>query len=238
MATLRGKKVVVIGGTSGIGLAVAGAALADGAKVVVASSNQANVDTAVKELGSGASGAALDVKNEGDLKRFFGDVGSFDHLVYTAGDWGPRGSVAFADIDLAAAANAFTIRFWGALAAIKHGHGQIVTGGSVVLTDGLLGHRPQKGAAVMSAMLGGIEHLTRSLAVELAPLRINAVCPGLILTDRNKKIPEEMLKRWTGTAPLPRAGEPAEVAEAYLYLMRGGFTTGQVLFVDGGRTLV
>lgn len=240
MATLRSKKVVVVGGTSGIGLAVARAALADGANVVVASSKQANVDAAVKQLGDGASGSALDVKNEDDLKRFFAEIGSFDHLAYTAGDWGaaPTGRVSFAEVDLSAAAQAFSVRFWGALAAIKHGHGKLAAGGSITLTDGLIAHRPQKGVAVMSAMLGAIEHVTRGLAVELAPLRVNAVCPGLILTERNQRIPEEILKRYTATSPLPRGGEPAEVAEAYLYLMRAGYTTGQILVVDGGRTIV
>ena len=87
-------------------------------------------------------------------------------------------------------------------------------------------------------MLGASEHLERGLAVDLAPLRVSAVCPGLILTERNKQIPEDMLKRDTTTAPLPRGDEPTEVAEAYLYLMRAGYTTGQVLVVDGGRTTV
>ena len=240
MAALQAKTVVVIGGTSGIGLAVAQAALAQGAKVIVASSKPSNVDAAVKQLGTGASGSALDVKNEEDVKRFFAGIGSFDHLAYTAGDWGapPAGSASFAEMDLAAAAHAFTVRFWGALAAIKHGHGRITAGGSITLTDGLIAHRPQKGVAVMSAMLGAIEHLTRGLALELAPLRVNAVCPGLILTERNRRIPEEMLKRYTASAPLPRGGEPAEIAEAYLYAMRAGYTTGQVLLVDGGRTIV
>lgn len=235
--SLDAKKVVIIGGTSGIGFAVAQGAIAEGAHVVVASSQASNVQAAVRTLGDRASGSALDVKDEADLKRFFDLIGDFDHLVFTAGDWGGGGG-PLKDMDLTAAAEAFRVRFWGALAAVKHGHPHMTEGGSIVLTDGLYAHRPPKGGAVGSAMLGAIEHLTRGLAVDLAPLRVNAVCPGLVLTERNLKMPEEMVRRFTATTPLARGGEPSEVAEAYLYLMRGGYTTGQVLYVDGGRMLV
>jgi NAD(P)-dependent dehydrogenase (short-subunit alcohol dehydrogenase family) len=95
-----------------------------------------------------------------------------------------------------------------------------------------------KGAAIATAMAGSIEHLVRGLAFELAPVRVNVVCPGFVLTERSKLYPEELLKRYTSTLPLPRSATPAEAAEAYLYLMRGGYTTGQVLIVDGGRSLV
>ena len=91
-------------------------------------------------------------------------------------------------------------------------------------------------------MAGAVEHLTRGLAVDLAPIRVNCVCPGLILTGVWDSIPAdrraEQLERMTKRQPLPRAGEPAEAAEAYLYLMRGGYTTGQVLHVDGGSSVV
>ncbi len=88
-------------------------------------------------------------------------------------------------------------------------------------------------------MAGGIEHLARALAVDLAPVRVNAVCPGPILTDLLKRAPADRLRRFIGPdQPLPRAGTPEEVAEAYLYLMRGGYTTGQVMLVDGGRSVV
>ena len=91
-------------------------------------------------------------------------------------------------------------------------------------------------------MAGSIEHLVRGLAVDLAPIRVNGVCPALIRTDVWNSIPEagreERFKKMTERQPLPRIGEPEEVAEAYLYLMKGGYTTGQVLRVDGGATSV
>jgi NAD(P)-dependent dehydrogenase (short-subunit alcohol dehydrogenase family) len=236
---LHGKKVVIVGGTSGIGFAVAEAALERGAKVVVASSQQAGVDAALGRLGKGAEGSTLNVTDEGDVAGFFERLGAFDHLVFTAGDWaGMGGGSSLAELDLSAAKAAFGVRFWGALAVVKHGYGKIAEGGSITLTDGMLAHRPRKGAPVSTAMLGAIESLTQALAVDLAPVRVNAVCPGLVMTERSSGMPEALLQRFTARLPLPRGGDPAEIAEAYLYLMRGGYTTGQVLLVDGGGSIV
>ncbi len=236
---LNGTKVVIIGGTSGIGLAVATAASEHGASVVVASSNPSNVEAAVTALGKDASGSAVDVKDEQGVAAFFSQVGSFDHLVLTAGDWGVFVGGPLEDLDLSKASDMFGVRYWGALAAIKHSYRQIKEGGSITLTGGIVAHRPPKGAALGSAMAGGIEHLARALAVDLAPVRVNAVCPGPILTDLLKRAPADRLRRFIGPdQPLPRAGTPEEVAEAYLYLMRGGYTTGQVMLVDGGRSVV
>ena len=243
MSSLRAQRIVIIGGTSGIGFAVAQRALADGAQVVVGSSNAAHVDAAVARLGTSASGSPIDVRDEASVAAFFERTGAFDHLVFTAGDWGAnRGGGAVAQMDLAGANATFTVRFWGALCAVKHAQGRIAPHGSITITDGAIAHRPRKGAALSTAMAGAIEHLTRALAVDLAPLRVNAVCPGLILTEVWNSIPEDrreaQLRRMTERQPLPRAGEPEEVAQAYLYLMRGGYSTGQVLVVDGGMTLV
>jgi NAD(P)-dependent dehydrogenase (short-subunit alcohol dehydrogenase family) len=145
-------------------------------------------------------------------------------------------------LDLDKANATFTVRFWGALAAIKHAQGRIAADGSITITDGLIAHRPRKGAAISTAMAGAIEHLTRALAVDLAPLRVNAVCPGFVLTEVWNSIPqdqrEDRFKKMTERLPLPRVGMPDEVAEAYLYLMRGGYSTGQVLIVDGGMSLI
>jgi len=241
--SLAGKRVVVIGGTSGIGFAVAEGAAAEGADVVVSSSQPANVEAAVARLGNKASGHPVDVKRENEVAGFFEWAGPFDHLVFTAGDWGGfRAPRPIAETDLDKAADAYAVRHWGALAAVKHGVGRIREGGSITLTNGMIAHRPRKGTPISTAMAGGVEHLVRGLAVDLAPIRVNAVCPGPIRTEVwNTLAPENreaQLKAMTVHLPLARIGEPAEVAEAYLYLMKAGYTTGQVLQVDGGGSLV
>ena len=234
---LSGKKVVVIGGTSGIGRAVAARAASLGAAIVVASSRQANVDAARAELPPGAEAVVVDVTDERQVAALFERVGPFDHLVYTAGDWGPMAGARLADLDLDRAGQVFAVRFWGALAAAKHGHASMAPGGSITLTDGLIAHRPRPGAAVNTAMAGAIEHLVTGLAVELAPVRVNAVCPGLIATEALTAVPAERVTTMTARQAVPRAGLPDEAAEAYLYLMRGTYTTGQVIRVDGGMSL-
>lgn len=236
--SLDGQCVVVIGGASGIGFAVAAAARDDGARVVIASSQEANVQAALERLGGGATGFAVDVNDEASIAGFFERLGPFDHLAFTAGDWGGSMFAPARDLDLATAQAAFAVRFWGALAVVKHGCRTIAQGGSITLTGGMLAHRPMKGAPVSTAVVGAIEHLTRGLAVDLAPVRVNAVCPGIVLTERTKLLPEDLLRTFTARLPLPRGADPAEAAEAYLYLMRGGYTTGQVLMVDGGGSVV
>lgn len=232
-----GRKVVVIGGTSGIGRAVAARSAALGAEIIVASSSQAKVDAAGADLPAGTEALVVDVTDEDQVASLFEHVGSFDHLVYTAGDWGPMAGGRLAGLDLQRTPDVFSVRFWGALAAAKHAHRSMTPGGSITLTDGLIAHRPRAGAAVNTAMAGAIEHLVTGLAVELAPVRVNAVCPGLIATEALASIPAERVTAMTARQAVPRPGSPDEVAEAYLYLMRGTYTTGQVLRVDGGMSL-
>ena len=236
--SLSGKKVLVVGGGSGIGFAVAEGAAREGAVVTVASTNAQRVRAAADRIG--AEAGVLDVTDETSVARFL-DGRSFDHIATTAGDWGGPRRGPLADADLAAAAAVFSVRFWGALALAKHGVKTLPPGGSLTLTNGMVAHKPAKGAVISSAMAGGIEFMTRALAVELAPVRVNCVCPGLIRTGVWDSIPEEnreaeFAKR-TARQLIPRIGEVEETAEAYLYLMRGGYTTGQVLKVDGWLAL-
>ena len=241
-SALNQKTVVVIGGGSGIGFAVAKLALDEGAEVVIGSTSQAKIDGALERLGQGARGATVDVTDETSVAGFFEQLGGLHHLVFTAGDWGSMTGGPITEVDLDKAGAIFKVRFWGAIAAVKHGARTIAADGSITLTDGTIAHRPRKGAALSTAMAGAVEHLTHALAVDLAPLRVNAVCPALIETEVWNSIPAdvrpERLKKMTERQPLPRPGDPAEVAQAYLYLMKAGYTTGQVLKVDGGATLV
>lgn len=238
--TLGDKRVLVIGGGSGIGFAVAEAAAGAGAQVTIASSNQDKVAAAAGRIGNRTLAAKLDVKREDEVAAFFKE-NAFDHVAFTAGDWsGPRRG-PLGELDLKQAAGLFEVRFWGAVAVAKHALKAMPAGGSLTLTDGMIAHRPQKGSAISTAMTGAVEHLTRALALEFAPVRVNAVCPGLIRTGIWDRIPadrrEQELAQMTSRQPIARVGEPDEVAEAYLYLMRGGYTTGQVLYVEGGRAL-
>lgn len=233
--SLAGQRVLIVGGASGIGYAVAEAALADGASVVIGSTNAERVTAAAATLG--ATGAVIDVRDEDGLAAFFAGSRTFDHIVTTAGDWGGVRGKTLAELDLQAARTAFDVRYWGALALAKHSAPRLNAGGSLIITDGTFAHLPQKGGVVSTSAAGAIEHLARGLAVELAPIRVNCVCPGLIHTAVWDAMPPGRLEAMSARQLLPRPGTPAEAAEAYLYLMRATFTTGQVILVEGGSLL-
>ncbi|MFC8968549.1 SDR family oxidoreductase [Streptomyces sp. NPDC057094] len=237
---LRGQRVVVIGGTAGIGFAVAEAAAREGAEVVVASRRRESVEAALKRLPAGAEGEVLDATDEEAVREFFGRVGAFDHLVYTAGESLLLESLA--ESDLTRARGFLDTRLWGAYTAVKHGAPAIREGGSVVLTTGTAGRRPLPGTTVAASLCGAMESLTRALALELAPLRVNVVSPGVVRTELWRELPAEdrdgLFASAAASLPVGRAGEPEDIAEAYLYLMRGGYSTGSVVVVDGGGVLV
>ncbi|GIO29818.1 MULTISPECIES: SDR family oxidoreductase [Paenibacillus] len=238
--SFKGKRVVFLGGTSGIGFAAAEAAAREGASLVVVSSRKEKVDLAVSRLIEGTEGYAVDLTNEEQVRQFFSEIGEFDHLVFTAGDPLMVESLDATDID--AAHRLFNVRYWGAFMAAKYGSRNIRQGGSITLTSGVAGVRPQKGFTVAASICGAVESLTRALAVELSPLRVNAVSFGLMRTELWDGIPEEhrnaMYENAGKSLPVGRIGEPEDGAEAFLYLMRQKYSTGQIVVVDGGSTLV
>jgi NAD(P)-dependent dehydrogenase (short-subunit alcohol dehydrogenase family) len=233
LMSLAGKTVVAIGGSSGIGFAIARLARELEAEVVIASSDPAKVAAAVARL-PGARGEVVDVRDEASVAAFFERLGGLDHLTLTSGDWGGSMFTATRDIDLAQAQARLQVRLWGAVAAIKHASGVIAQDGSITLTSGMLAHRPQKGGALAAMGGGATEYLARALAVDLAPVRVNVVVPGLILTEPVLRMPQEMRTAFTARLPIPRAATPEEAAMAYIGAMLNGYVTGQTLFVDGG----
>lgn len=234
------KRVVIVGGSSGIGLAVAEKVALLGAEVVIVSSKAERVQEAIKSIGREARGQAVDVSDEKAVEIFFTSLGAFDHLVFTAGDSLQLHELA--DTNLKQARHAFELRYWSALATVKYGSPQIRKGGSIVLTTGVAGRRPHRGWVIAASVCGTIEALTRALAIELAPIRVNAVCPGVVRTNlwqNMSSVEREQLFESVGKRlPVGRVGEAHDIAQAYLFLMQEGFSTGQTVVVDGGTVLV
>jgi NAD(P)-dependent dehydrogenase (short-subunit alcohol dehydrogenase family) len=237
---LQGKRVIILGGSSGIGLAVAKQASSHGANVVIVSSNPERIQKAIESVGGGVEGQTADLSDEQAVAALFTRLGPIDHLVFSAGD--SLHLHELADTDLTQARRAFELRYWSVLAAVKYGSPHIRKGGSIVLTTGVAGRRPHKGWVVAASVCGTIEALTRALAVELAPIRVNAVSPGVVRTNlwqnmdatERENLYESMSKR----LPVGRVGEADDIAQAYLFLMQEGYSTGQTVVVDGGTVLV
>jgi NAD(P)-dependent dehydrogenase (short-subunit alcohol dehydrogenase family) len=145
---LKGKRVVCLGGTSGIGYAVAERAALEGA-------SQEKVDRAISRLRHDARGYAVDLSNEAQVRQLFNQIGEFDHLVFTAGE--PLQPEALSTMDIDAASQFFNLRYWGALMAAKYGSGRIKAGGSITLVSGTTGMRPKKGSTIGASLCGAIE---------------------------------------------------------------------------------
>jgi NAD(P)-dependent dehydrogenase (short-subunit alcohol dehydrogenase family) len=238
--TLNGKRIVVLGGSSGIGLATAQMVAREGATVVIASSRKARIDEALATLPTGTEGHVLDLADSEATQALFARLGSFDHLVFTAGETLQLSSLATTDVE--AARRFFELRYWGAYCAAKYGSGSIRKGGSIVFTSGIAAQRPQAGWALGASICAAMEGLARALAVELAPIRVNVVSPGIVRSplwanmgeaDRNT-----LYRATAERLPVGHIGDVEEIAESYLYLMRQSYSTGQVLVVDGGAVLV
>jgi NAD(P)-dependent dehydrogenase (short-subunit alcohol dehydrogenase family) len=236
----NGERIVVLGGSSGIGLATAQAAAREGATVVIASSRQVRIDEALATLPTGTEGHVLDLADGNATQALFARLGSFDHLVFTAGETLQLGSLATTDVD--AARRFFTLRYWGAYYAAKYGSSNIRKGGSIVFTSGIAGQRPQARWSLGASICAAMEGLTRALAVELAPIRVNIVSPGVVQTPLWANMAEAdrttLYQQMADKLPVGHVGAAAEIAQAYLYLMRQTYCTGQVLVVDGGAVLV
>ncbi len=237
---LQNKKVVILGGTSGIGLATARAALGAGATVVVSSSNQHKVAKAVAELGLRAEGQVVDLNDAGSASELFAKIGDFDHLVYTAGEILQLGELA--ETGMSAVRKAFDVRMFGAIAAVKAAAPNIRQRGSIVLTSGIASARPLKGWTIAASICGAMEGFARALAIELAPIRVNIVSPGLVRTPLWANIPENeretMYRQADARLPVGRVGEADDIAQTYLHLMNNAFITGQTVVIDGGGVLV
>lgn len=236
---LKEKRIVILGGTAGIGLAVARRAAAEGARVVVVSSSLARVQQALADL-PGAEGQALDLRAPGEVRALFERLGSLDHLVFTAGEELLLGSLA--QLDLLEARAAFELRYWAALSAVQAAAPRLARSGSIVLTGGSAGVRPPPGFVIGAGICAAMEATTRALALELAPIRVNIVVPGFVDTGLWSNIPgparSQMFADAAAKLPVGRIGAAADIAEHYLSFMRGGYVTGQSLIVDGGGVLV
>ncbi|KAF8578199.1 short-chain dehydrogenase/reductase SDR [Ramaria rubella] len=245
MATLANKTILIFGGSSGIGYSVAEASLMSSAShiiIVSSSSNAVRVGDAVKRLENFAStlssgvgkvqGEAVDVTDRTALKEFVLRMGEVDHIVWTSGD---SLKLGFPNLDVESLLGAFDVRFWAPIVIAQNA--KIRQGGSLTLTIGSALVKPQKGWSIASGIVGAVDSLTRGLAVDLAPIRVNVISPGFLWKDVSEATKKQMFADAAEKLLVKHVAEPAEIAEAYLFAMKCAYITGQRIEVDGGYVL-
>ncbi|WP_079909568.1 SDR family oxidoreductase [Paenibacillus sp. 32352] len=237
--TLKQQRVVIIGGSSGIGFAAAQQAKELGADVVLAGRSSSKLEEARNRIGNaGVEIHSLDNRNNEELIAFFEAIGSFDHL-FTPGASYVRGPVTS---EPEVARSCFDAKFWPQYFAVKYGAPYISKKGSVVLMSGAFSQRPLDDGASYAACNGAIESLGKALAVELAPIRFNVISPGTIRTSFNwegaeQAVRDQAYEDYAGMNLLGRVGHAEEAAHSVIYLMTNGYTTGSTLYPDGGYLL-
>jgi NAD(P)-dependent dehydrogenase (short-subunit alcohol dehydrogenase family) len=242
--SLAGRRIVLIGGSSGIGLATAKAAVSQGASVVIAGRSAERLESARSEIGARVETHSLDATQEASVEAFFMAVGAHDHmavLVPTVPDAEARKSVrGFADTPQGTMEIVMRHKFWCQVFCARHARRHLREGGSIVFITGQAHRKSLPNYPLVAAADAAVEALARELAREYAPLRVNVVAPGLIETPLIRDLPtghRDALEALVGPQPVPRMGTVEEIAGAILWIMANGFATGTVLEVDGGYKL-
>lgn len=243
MAPLMGRKVVIVGGSAGIGLGVASAAVKAGAQVIIVGRTMERLNAARETLAAEdrVTALAADMTQEREIARLFDAVGAFDHLVSTAGSPPPGEPIDQTEIDVVR--GFIDNKFIGAVLLAKHAARRLTRGGSMTFTSGINKDKPPvPGGAVVAAIAGSFSHLAHALSLELAPTRVNIVSPGWVDTPMFDALAGEAKAGYfdsmAARLPVGRIAMPADIAPAYIHAMESDFTTGQTLRIDGGQSLL
>lgn len=242
--TLKDRRIVLIGGSAGIGLATARAAAAVGARLVIAGRTEERLAAAKAELGAGVETHRLDATDEAAVSTVFKRIGAFDHVagfVPSATDKAMSARFGrFLDIDRDTFEAIFRNRFWTQCYIARHGAPLIARDGSIVFMSSTQPRKTIPRYAASASAAGAIESLARILALELAPVRVNVIAPGFIETPGTEDIPEDRKRAWAemvSRQAVQRLGTAEEIARAILFMMANPYMTGAIMTVDGGYTL-
>ncbi|MGI1677797.1 MAG: SDR family oxidoreductase [Cellvibrionaceae bacterium] len=238
MSDLKNKNVVVVGGTSGIGLEITKQAAEAGANVWAIGRSEKYIEQAKASISADIHFASIDIHDADKLKALFTEIGTIDHLVGNA--TGANRTVApFMKQTPEQFSEAFG-KFWGYTNLVRTGVPFMSENGSITLVSGVIARKCKPGTSSISCVGNAVEGFCRAIALEIAPIRINCVAPGTIDTTMHSWMAEnkdKQLKSMTADQAISRPGKPEEVAGAVSYLMTADYVTGTTMDVDGGLLL-
>ena len=234
---------MVVGGSSGMGLALCAQLLQRGGRVTMVGRFQHKLEAAREQLrGLGAPVLhAADATSEDEVQRLFATCGPVDHLVCTAADI--RGAYQLLQqLEAAALDRAIRSKVVAPILLSKHAAPRMTARGSITFTSGIAAYRPRPKGVAVAAINAALEGTVRALAVELAPLRVNAVSPGWVRTPIWNDVAggdsAQLLDAMAARLPVGRVGTADDIADAFLFLMGNGYISGTVMHVDGGHRLI
>lgn len=240
MFDLHGTRVLVAGGSSGVGLSTAALLIKCGATVVLNGRDRAKLDRVKERLGAQASVAAFDAANPQERTSALARVGAFDHLVVALS--GGKGAGPFAQVTPADLRSGFEAKFWVHFSLAQESLAHLDRSGSITFVSAISARAANPGTAGLSAINAAIEGLVRPLAVELRPRRVNAVSPGVVDTPWWNWMQEDQKQaafaKFAAATPAGRVGTPEDIAQSIVFLIGNSFMTGCVLECDGGLRLV
>lgn len=229
----QNQKIVIAGGSSGIGLAAARRFARAGAQVTITGRNKEKLAAAKAE---GLNAQGTDGRDRGALDKLFADTGAFDHLVITSG--GSKGMGEFAGLSLEVLQEGFAEKFWPQLETLQAALPYLREGGSVTLVTAISATGKMPGTSGLAAINGALEIMVPILAKELKKIRINAVSPGVVDTPWWNFLPADsraaVLAEWTAAIPARRAAQPEEIADVIAFLAGNEYMTGKAIGCDGG----
>lgn len=233
-------RVVVLGGSSGIGLATVKRLASAGYEVIATGRDEEKLRAAVSSIDGSVRVEAFDGTQRESLDQFFGSVGTIDHLVIALS--GGEGAGNFQELDLLALRRGFEAKFWPHVQAAQTALPALRKGGSLTFLTAISARIANPGTSGLAAINGAIEAMVPVLARELAPTRVNAVSPGVVETPWWNAMPDDVRQQFFAKhareLPVARIGQPDDVAQAIAYLIGNGYTTGSILECDGGLHLV
>jgi NAD(P)-dependent dehydrogenase (short-subunit alcohol dehydrogenase family) len=236
---LQGATVLVIGGSSGIGLAIAQRARALGASVAIASRSAERLETARGLIGPDVAVHELDVSNAEQVDEIFESVAKLDHVVSSIPSHSPVGVLE--SLDLSAARAALDLKLFGNVNVARSAARHIVPGGSITMIAAISSRIGSSGMSLLGAANAAVESLGRNLASELAPIRVNVISPGVVDTDYWAHLEPEvrgaMLRDAANKLPTGRVATADDIATIATALMTSRNITGAVVDVDGGMLL-